>query len=1391
MAAPPSSSDSVIVGLRIRPLLSRDLNEGARECLRKIQNEPQVVIGADRPFTYNHVFSPTSTQTEVFEECMRPLVDSVLEGYHATVLAYGQTGSGKTHTMGSSCVAGEEMPASGEAAGLIPRAIGALFEKAGATEGLSMQATATFIEIYKEEVHDLLSWKENINPDGSGGLATLPIRENGPDGGLTLTGQQSKGVVSVDDCMGVLAEGARNRATGATAMNASSSRSHAIFTLALQIKTADGKSFAPKLHFVDLAGSERAKRTGASGERLQEGIQINKGLLALGNVINALCEKHHHVPYRDSKLTRLLQDSLGGNSKTLMLACVSPGDTDMEETLNTLKYANRARQIRNKPLLAQDPNQARISELMEQINMLSTRLSHYEAGGAPLPPLSEAAVAGPSAAEVAPTGAAPTGAAPTVSSAADGVLLRRVTQLQKENETLKKRIATLVAGGATPSASAGMPTGGVSSSGQQPALATLLEEGAEENANNDGSTSHRSSSGSSDAPSEGTLEAAQALGSLLTSEEESAYAQEAMEAELEFQVKQGELTEELEGLNASLALKQALLAQQPEEGEDGDAEAEEEIKHLCEALQSLEDKLKNVETERDAFHRQVSELRMHSDESGQPSKAATQKLEKLEAEIARLKKQRAQQEALLKARQASEHRVKQLEGEITTIKAQRVELTRRQREEAEAHRAQRMARERELKQLKRREEKQQATIAKLEGEQHKQQLVIKRKNEELEKEKNKKMRPDGAGGAAAGPSKAPVNKAFGGGAVGDRFGGPPPPSARKPVGGGGGNAGGMTERRMTVGGGFGGMTAASQARIDGKKEEDLQKAVTIMGQKPKAWLEGELSAILEQQTLREQVNVQLEMRRQASLRIKELEIRNSEESTMEVDGEEGAREAEAVKERSSEIESLKIKIDHHNREIDRLQSKMIKDDREDACTKKLDALREVKDAKALLKVSVHDMVKMKHDLAKKDRTLERERQNVNDATDLANGLRLRITKQAMEISKREKEVDASHKLIKELQDALNEKAPAPERSTLPKASTEEPPKPSTSWSDLDERLKIVKEKADKSAAYTAETQADKEAKIQKELAAKEEAKRKEKEAEEAKIAKEAEELGRQAAIANLQDAEKEAKKAAAKTKKAAGKAAKKAAKKVEEEEEEESMSESSESEDDSEDDGARASDCDYEPTPEKPKGRPTAKRGDTAAASAAKSVQPIKGMFDAMDDENGEEDPEEAAAKAKAAEEEVKSSLARNRGKRKSSISGGEAPAAAQPKKAKKQLLGSPIIEEEEGAGASEGGASASAKPREPRMSMSQATKAGKAAKAGMAALLNPSSSALSLMAMNPSNRAALGKVDEPKANVPGSPAAVSFEEHQSRWNKANKASKNSTRFVGDGSGAEEAMERI
>ena len=364
----------------------------------------------------------------------------MLKGYNSTVLAYGQTGSGKTHTMGSAAEvaasgasevsaasdisagegqseppvttpagdvqsAGDESSAPfsapapsielGEASGLIARAVHALFgrfnggqggddEDDEELKGASCVAKASFIEIYKEEVHDLLQ-----GPNAEGALPNLTIREDVSSGGcgVTLPGLSQRPIASLAEAAAVLAEGAASRATGATKMNSTSSRSHAIFTLALEISLASGRRFTPKLNFVDLAGSERAKRTGASGERFAEGIQINKGLLALGNVISALCERKDHVPYRDSKLTRLLQDSLGGNSHTVMVACVSPSDGDLEETLSTLKYANRARQIRNKLLVAQDPTSSLIADLKEQVAALRARLEHYERGGGALPPI--------------------------------------------------------------------------------------------------------------------------------------------------------------------------------------------------------------------------------------------------------------------------------------------------------------------------------------------------------------------------------------------------------------------------------------------------------------------------------------------------------------------------------------------------------------------------------------------------------------------------------------------------------------------------------------------------------------------------------------------------------------------------------------------------------------------------------------------------------------------------------------------------------------------------------------------------------------------------------------------------------------------------------------------
>jgi hypothetical protein len=187
------------------------------------------------------------------------------------------------------------------------------------------------------------------------------------------------------DCEKLMDKGNKNRATGATLMNADSSRSHSIFTINVEMceQANDGEEHyrVGKLNLVDLAGSERQSKTGASGDRLKEATKINLSLSALGNVISALVDgKAKHIPYRDSKLTRLLQDSLGGNTKTLMIAAISPAADNYDETLSTLRYANRAKNIKNKPKINEDPKDAMLRELQDEIRLLKEQL----AGKAPI-----------------------------------------------------------------------------------------------------------------------------------------------------------------------------------------------------------------------------------------------------------------------------------------------------------------------------------------------------------------------------------------------------------------------------------------------------------------------------------------------------------------------------------------------------------------------------------------------------------------------------------------------------------------------------------------------------------------------------------------------------------------------------------------------------------------------------------------------------------------------------------------------------------------------------------------------------------------------------------------------------------------------------------------------
>ncbi|KAL5108371.1 Kinesin-like protein KIF21B [Taenia crassiceps] len=328
-------SDKITVAVRVRPLGEH----GVGDVVVHDPASSSLIVGVDRSFTFDHIFPPETDQTSVYDVLVAPLVKDCLIGINATVLAYGQTGSGKTYTMGTSYEVEDFLVTDG--VGIIPRAVVNLFEQIGNTTDSEFAVEAQFIELYNEELRDLLTPRKN----------PVKIQEK-VGGGIYLCGATSVRINSVFDALHLIRAGGESRSTGSTKMNAHSSRSHAILTLHIsQRKKVDGDSrvelISSKFHFVDLAGSERLGRTGAEGERAKEGIKINYGLLALGNVINALSENQKHVPYRDSKLTRLLCDSLGGNSRTVLIACISPAEIDMSESINTLQYATRAKKIRN------------------------------------------------------------------------------------------------------------------------------------------------------------------------------------------------------------------------------------------------------------------------------------------------------------------------------------------------------------------------------------------------------------------------------------------------------------------------------------------------------------------------------------------------------------------------------------------------------------------------------------------------------------------------------------------------------------------------------------------------------------------------------------------------------------------------------------------------------------------------------------------------------------------------------------------------------------------------------------------------------------------------------------------------------------------------------------
>ncbi|CAK7215722.1 hypothetical protein SCUCBS95973_002574 [Sporothrix curviconia] len=427
---------SVKVAVRVRPPL-RPTDPGYELIPQRFQRSMVQVISdtslaIDSPqgrklFVFDRVFSPEVNQEGVWDY-LTDSVSSFTTGYNVSLLAYGQSGAGKSYTMGTS---GPTEQGDMEIMGVIPRAATALFEKLEGVKtngnrssmshlrapkgyGSSQAAPkieknwslkATYVEIYNEQLRDLLI-PESVPTHER---ASVTIRED-VKGNIILTGLHQVEINSVDDLLGALNFGSTLRQTDATAINARSSRSHAVFSLNLvqrkngfQTTKAEKRMSVPleamtgtesfvtvdsKFHFVDLAGSERLKNTGAQGERAKEGISINAGLAALGKVISQLSSRQpgSHVSYRDSRLTRLLQDSLGGNAITYMIACVTPAEFHLSETLNTVQYAQRARAIQSKPRIQQieeGDKQAIIDRLKAEVAFLREQIRSAAASNSP------------------------------------------------------------------------------------------------------------------------------------------------------------------------------------------------------------------------------------------------------------------------------------------------------------------------------------------------------------------------------------------------------------------------------------------------------------------------------------------------------------------------------------------------------------------------------------------------------------------------------------------------------------------------------------------------------------------------------------------------------------------------------------------------------------------------------------------------------------------------------------------------------------------------------------------------------------------------------------------------------------------------------------------------
>ncbi|XP_053313782.1 kinesin-like protein KIF21B isoform X2 [Spea bombifrons] len=775
---------SVRVALRIRPQSSKEQAEGCHVCTGVYPGEPQVLLGKDKAFTYDYVFDMDTEQIKVYETCVRGLVEGCFQGYNATVLAYGQTGAGKTHTMGT----GFELAVTEAELGIIPRAVRQLFGTiqeriAAASENgrpePSFKVSTQFLELYNEEILDLFDVSRD--PDSRHRKSNIRIHEDA-SGGIYVSGASTRSVSSDAELLQLLKEGALSRTTASTQMNSQSSRSHAIFTIHLhQTRVSDScpidapnleyETLTAKFHFVDLAGSERLKRTGATGERAREGISINCGLLALGNVISALgdqSKKILHVPYRDSKLTRLLQDSLGGNSQTMMIACVSPSDRDFMETLNTLKYANRARNIKNRVTANQEQSVQQVQALRAELARLRLELQEYKSG------------------HRVPGSDALSDMCEELSMlrSENSSLRLRVTALQEAIKAINARVTRM----AGQEAARLLQRAGESNEEIQALiqnyiheieeLRTRLVESEAMNESLRRSLSRANARAAVSGPAQPTptldsevnavvrrakeevqslrQKASPDVGSYKKrtknefekceetdeNEAEEEYEHEESEGDVEESEESGEseaetdsepeekgsLGGDLADLTCEIEIKQRLI----EELEQSQRRLQTLKLQYEEKLQQLQSRIRDTQMERDRVLRELSSMECYTEEKANKIRADYEKrLREMNRDLQKLQLAQREHARLLKNQSRYERELRKLQGELSDMKKAKAVLMKQMREEQQRRKLVESKRNREIAQLKKEQRRQELQIRALESQKRQQEIVLRRKTQEV------------------------------------------------------------------------------------------------------------------------------------------------------------------------------------------------------------------------------------------------------------------------------------------------------------------------------------------------------------------------------------------------------------------------------------------------------------------------------------------------------------------------------------------------------------------------------------------------------------------------------------------------------------------------------------